>query len=311
MDNGKTGALIRQLRKEKGMTQKQLAQRLHITDRAVSKWENGLCAPDIALLEPLSQILEVSVLELIAGEQVPRTEQTARSEESARSVLEYSKREVTHKVRAVKKTYLGAFGLFLCLAVAVGLLGAWMRIWRNGIVIDRSVSPDQSVSITVYRKIFSDDSVSQENGILLVADLGGGATSRVFYGNCDYQGIWWAPDSGKYVVSLKYDEETVLTLDWLDRHVISNLSAYLSTGVRQSELGKYGFVDKDDGWPAIQYQVLQWGLDSQSILIYYSFEDEGGALHEGYFWYHCEDGTVRAVLELQRPQSAADAQNGY
>ena len=44
MDNIKTGNLIKELRKEKGMTQKDLADKLHITDRAVSKWERGLCA---------------------------------------------------------------------------------------------------------------------------------------------------------------------------------------------------------------------------------------------------------------------------
>ena len=52
MDNQKTGALIRERRKQKQLTQQQLAQRLHVTDRAVSKWERGLCAPDIATLEP-------------------------------------------------------------------------------------------------------------------------------------------------------------------------------------------------------------------------------------------------------------------
>lgn len=57
MDNGKTGALIKKLRKEKGMTQKELADQLHITDRAVSKWERGLCAPDLSLLEPLAAAL--------------------------------------------------------------------------------------------------------------------------------------------------------------------------------------------------------------------------------------------------------------
>ena len=46
------------------MTQKDLAERLHITDRAVSKWERGLCAPDISLLESLAETLGVSILEL-------------------------------------------------------------------------------------------------------------------------------------------------------------------------------------------------------------------------------------------------------
>ena len=54
MDAIKTGTLIAQARREKGMTQKELADRLHITDRAVSKWERGLCAPDLSTLEPLA-----------------------------------------------------------------------------------------------------------------------------------------------------------------------------------------------------------------------------------------------------------------
>ena len=57
MDNQRIGEFIRQLRKEREMTQKDVAEVLHITDRAVSKWERGLNAPDIALLEPLAQVL--------------------------------------------------------------------------------------------------------------------------------------------------------------------------------------------------------------------------------------------------------------
>ena len=60
MDNVKTGALIREARTARGMTQKQLAEALNITDRAVSKWERGLSAPDIALLEPLAEALGVT-----------------------------------------------------------------------------------------------------------------------------------------------------------------------------------------------------------------------------------------------------------
>ena len=64
MNKEQLGAFIAERRREEQMTQKDLAERLHITDRAVSKWERGLCAPDISLLESLAETLGVSILEL-------------------------------------------------------------------------------------------------------------------------------------------------------------------------------------------------------------------------------------------------------
>lgn len=69
MDTEKIGSLIAKLRKEKGLTQKELANQLHITDRAVSKWERGLGCPDISLLDDLAKILEVSISSLLNGEE--------------------------------------------------------------------------------------------------------------------------------------------------------------------------------------------------------------------------------------------------
>ena len=68
MDNIRFGSFVAQLRKERGLTQKELAQRLHVTDKAVSKWETGRGFPDLKLLEPLAQTLEVSLVELLQGE---------------------------------------------------------------------------------------------------------------------------------------------------------------------------------------------------------------------------------------------------
>ena len=65
-----TGKFICSLRKENGLTQKELAEKLNVTDKAVSKWETGRSAPDISLLEKLSQILDVSVVEILKGERV-------------------------------------------------------------------------------------------------------------------------------------------------------------------------------------------------------------------------------------------------
>ena len=65
LDKRKFGSFVSSLRKEKGWTQKELAQRLFVSDKAVSKWETGASIPDTALLIPLAEQLGVSVTELL------------------------------------------------------------------------------------------------------------------------------------------------------------------------------------------------------------------------------------------------------
>lgn len=72
IDKEKFGAFLVQLRKEKGMTQKELAQQLYVSDKAVSKWERGLSLPDISLLQPMAEMLDVSVTELLSGRTIPK-----------------------------------------------------------------------------------------------------------------------------------------------------------------------------------------------------------------------------------------------
>ena len=67
MDNTSVGKLILALRKELGMTQLQLAERMHISDKTVSKWERGLGCPDVSLLPELSHLLGVDLASLLAG----------------------------------------------------------------------------------------------------------------------------------------------------------------------------------------------------------------------------------------------------
>lgn len=71
IDKQRFGEFITALRKEKNLTQKDLAQRLYLSDKAVSKWERGLSLPDITLLIPLSEALGVTVTELLRGERNP------------------------------------------------------------------------------------------------------------------------------------------------------------------------------------------------------------------------------------------------
>ena len=65
-----TGAMIRQMREQKNMTQEQLAAQLHVSSKTVSKWETGQGLPDISLLEPIAKALDISIIELFAGQNV-------------------------------------------------------------------------------------------------------------------------------------------------------------------------------------------------------------------------------------------------
>ena len=70
MDKYVTGAVIRRLRENKKMTQEELAEKIFVSGKAVSKWETGQGFPDISLMEPLAKALDISVIELLSGEDV-------------------------------------------------------------------------------------------------------------------------------------------------------------------------------------------------------------------------------------------------
>lgn len=68
MDNIQTGKLIAELRKKQGLTQQQLADKINLSNKTISKWESGVGAPDISNLSVLAEVLGISVDELLRGE---------------------------------------------------------------------------------------------------------------------------------------------------------------------------------------------------------------------------------------------------
>ena len=82
MNKKNIGKLIAEVRKEKKFTQEELAEKLGITKNAVSKWERGLCLMDMSLLNPLSEILGVSINEILAGEKIEEKDIEKKSEEN-------------------------------------------------------------------------------------------------------------------------------------------------------------------------------------------------------------------------------------
>lgn len=100
MDLVKTGNVISEARKKKKLTQKELATKLHISDKAISKWERGLSYPDISLLIPLTEILDITLYEVLSGEK-------EEVEETLKNTIKYSKKEIErNKKRNRKKVFL-------------------------------------------------------------------------------------------------------------------------------------------------------------------------------------------------------------
>ncbi len=90
MDQVKIGKFIAQSRKNKKLTQAQLAEKLNITDRAISKWETGKCMPDSSIILELCNVLDISVNELFSGEVIEMENYTLKAEEN---ILELKKQK--------------------------------------------------------------------------------------------------------------------------------------------------------------------------------------------------------------------------
>lgn len=132
IDRERFGAFVAGRRKEKGLTQKQLAQRIFVSDKAVSKWERGAGLPDISMLIPLAEALEVSVTELLEGRRIEQqTPVSARqAEELVRKALALSG-EKTARGGPDRKKWGIRYGLCLIPALTEGALLGWGML-RDG-----------------------------------------------------------------------------------------------------------------------------------------------------------------------------------
>ncbi len=90
MEQEKIGKFIAECRKEKGLTQMQLAEQLGITNRAISKWENGKSMPDVSIMIPLCEILDISVNELLSGEKIKVEDYKSKADQT---LIEMKKQE--------------------------------------------------------------------------------------------------------------------------------------------------------------------------------------------------------------------------
>ncbi len=99
IDKEKFGSFVAALRKQQGLTQKELAAKLSISDKAISKWETGVSIPDVALLVPLAEILGVSVTDLLHCQRTEETLDETQVENIVKTAIHYSQETAPRRFR--------------------------------------------------------------------------------------------------------------------------------------------------------------------------------------------------------------------
>lgn len=105
MDTVKIGKFISQLRKEKKMTQEQLGEKIGVTNKTVSRWENGNYMPPVEMFLELSKVFDVSINELLSGERLKAEEYIEKAEENIQEVLKNSSFTVKEKTEFYRKKW--------------------------------------------------------------------------------------------------------------------------------------------------------------------------------------------------------------
>lgn len=145
MDNIQFGAFIAQLRREQGLTQKELADKLNVTDKAVSKWETAKGFPDVKLLEPLAQALGVSLVELMQGKrQETDTLTVAEAGAVVSQAMGQSERTTARRYLRLFRWFLTAF-CGLCLLLLTPQAFIYITFWR----MSRQWAPADATEIGV------------------------------------------------------------------------------------------------------------------------------------------------------------------
>ncbi len=128
MDLNKTGNLISTIRKEKGLTQKQLAEKLDISEKTVSKWERGSGLPDVSLMLPLCKVLEIDVNELLSGERMAEKEYRINAESNLLQLMDKTSPKVKYTVCTISAIITIVLALGLILIAGFVLQSVWLKI---------------------------------------------------------------------------------------------------------------------------------------------------------------------------------------
>ena len=168
MDVKRTGSFIAEMRKGKNMTQAELAAKLQVTDKAVSRWERGVGYPDITLLEPLAGQLGVTVLDILRGEKTFPDKMTG--EETEQTVAETVRLAAVQRRQAVRRVILLAIVMLIGPAMLIwGIL--WWTSQQSALKIIAGADGPSAVFVAWRVEPMLPVAVSAAGAVLILASL--------------------------------------------------------------------------------------------------------------------------------------------
>ena len=136
MDQVKIGRFISQMRKEKGLTQKQLGEELLISDKTVSKWETGKGMPEVSLMLPLCEKLGINVNELLTGERIPDEDYKKKAEENIMDIMREKEESIKNIIISAVSAAIAVLASVTIILVAGTLkMETWQRILLIAIAV--------------------------------------------------------------------------------------------------------------------------------------------------------------------------------
>jgi transcriptional regulator with XRE-family HTH domain len=115
IDQKKTGLFISDIRKEKGLTQKQLAEEIGVSDKAISRWETGRGMPDTSIMPDLCKVLDISINELLSGQRLSSMDYNGKAEENMVELIKTNEAVKRQGRKAIFGTIVGI--ILLCLFI--------------------------------------------------------------------------------------------------------------------------------------------------------------------------------------------------
>lgn len=313
MDREMLGRFIARRRKEKGLTQRELAQILHVTDKAVSRWERGIGCPDVMTLEPLAAALGLNVDQLLtccvppAETEAASVEQLpAPTSEAVQAVLDLSHNEVRNHRRRCRWITLAAVLTVAALATLYLILSGLQRQGKL-FVQQRSISPDGVISVVAYQT-GGKQAIRVERPTVIAA--WGGSDLSGIYGDAKITGLSWSEDSTYLAVSLHS------TVSEAQRPACCELWYFYRNGADSTLCGqKYDLYmklaglwlagdEKLTGLPAVDrtqpdgypvFDLAAGGWEDDTLLLACTYTGTDGVVYSAVIRYDCREQNVISV----------------